>query len=316
VNIGSYSSSNPGRSWRNLCPALPLIGNPSPSSIYRVIGLPSKRFGVMNVIAAVLAAQGDRTNMKHFTITPENYITVHGSKKAARETGAAVFSTEEQLADLIGPDSKRLVEIWNSIPGARPVTKFANRKVGTERIWKAIQGLGEASAAEPASEPQVATIEPEPVLAEVPVPEPSLEPIQTETPVEDAAPQATAEPTLADQLTEVAEPVATVSAPTPNVAPVAAESSQESSPVKKAPRGKKGAKTAPAESGPREGSKTAQVVAMLQRKNGATLPEIMEKMGWQKHTVRGFMARVVKKAGYAVESFKSDKGERTYRINS
>jgi Protein of unknown function (DUF3489) len=25
---------------------------------------------------------------------------------------------------------------------------------------------------------------------------------------------------------------------------------------------------------------------MLQRKNGATLAEIMEKMGWQKHTVR------------------------------
>jgi len=28
---------------------------------------------------------------------------------------------------------------------------------------------------------------------------------------------------------------------------------------------------------------------MLQRKNGATLAEIMEKMGWQRHTVRGFM---------------------------
>jgi hypothetical protein len=29
---------------------------------------------------------------------------------------------------------------------------------------------------------------------------------------------------------------------------------------------------------------------MLQRKNGATLAEIMDKMGWQRHTVRGFMA--------------------------
>jgi hypothetical protein len=68
--------------------------------------------------------------------------------------------------------------------------------------------------------------------------------------------------------------------------------------------------------GPREGSKTAQVIAMLQRKNGATLSEIMEKMGWQKHTVRGFMAGAMKKAGYVVESFQSDKGERTYRINA
>ena len=66
---------------------------------------------------------------------------------------------------------------------------------------------------------------------------------------------------------------------------------------------------------PREGSKTALVVAMLQRKNGATLAEIMEKMNWQKHTVRGFMAGAMKNAAYTVESFKSDKGDRTYRIN-
>ena len=41
---------------------------------------------------------------------------------------------------------------------------------------------------------------------------------------------------------------------------------------------------------------------MLQRKGGATLVEIMEKMGWQRHTVRGFMAGAMKKAGYTVES--------------
>ena len=40
----------------------------------------------------------------------------------------------------------------------------------------------------------------------------------------------------------------------------------------------------------------------------------MLKMGWQKHTVRGFMAGAMKKAGYAVESFKPEGGERTYRI--
>jgi len=67
--------------------------------------------------------------------------------------------------------------------------------------------------------------------------------------------------------------------------------------------------------GPREGSKTAQVVAMLQRAKGATLTEIMEKMNWQRHTVRGFMAGAMKKAGYTVESFKPEGGERTYRIN-
>jgi hypothetical protein len=65
--------------------------------------------------------------MKHFTIDVENNITVHASRKAAPETGAGVFATEEQLADLIGPDTKRLVEIWNSLPGVKPATKFAYR---------------------------------------------------------------------------------------------------------------------------------------------------------------------------------------------
>ena len=54
---------------------------------------------------------------------------------------------------------------------------------------------------------------------------------------------------------------------------------------------------------------------MLQRKNGATLAEIMDKMGWQKHTVRGFMAGAMKKAGFTVESFKNEAGARSYRIN-
>jgi hypothetical protein len=88
-------------------------------------------------------------------------------------------------------------------------------------------------------------------------------------------------------------------------------------PKKEAKASKKAAKPAQAKAtAPREGSKTAQVVAMLQRKNGATLAEIMDKMAWQKHTVRGFMAGAMKKAGYTVESFKSDKGDRTYRINA
>jgi len=97
-------------------------------------------------------------------------------------------------------------------------------------------------------------------------------------------------------------------------APAKAKATTKATASKNAPKAKKAAK-AQEIAGPREGSKTAQVVAMLQHKNGATLAEIMDKMGWQKHTVRGFVAGSLKKAGYTVESFKSDKGERTYRIN-
>jgi len=96
-------------------------------------------------------------------------------------------------------------------------------------------------------------------------------------------------------------------------APVKGRSGKKAISAKRAPKGQKAAKVRETSS-PRAGSKTAQVVAMLQRKGGATLVEIMEKMSWQRHTVRGFMAGAMKKAGYTVESFKPDGGERTYRI--
>ena len=71
---------------------------------------------------------------------------------------------------------------------------------------------------------------------------------------------------------------------------------------------KDGAPTAP------EGSKKAIVLALIGRKGGATLSEIVAATGWQKHTVRGFMAGAMKKAGYTVESFKNLTGERAYKL--
>jgi hypothetical protein len=103
-------------------------------------------------------------------------------------------------------------------------------------------------------------------------------------------------------------------APAAKGAPAKAKATRKATAAKKAPKAKKVGKTQET-AGPREGSKMAQVVAMLQRKNGATLAEIMEKMGWQKHTVRGFMAGAMKKAGYNVESFKPEGGERTYGMS-
>ena len=164
--------------------------------------------------------------MTTFTIDTENHITVHASRKAARDTGAAVFSTEEQLADLIGPDNKRLVEIWNSLPGVKPVTEFANRKMATERIWKAIQSLGEALTTAPAPEGQIGTFEVETQRADIPAAETDPEVTQAEPPQEN---QAASEPAPVDlvEQTAAAEPVATVGAEAPQGAPAEAESSNE-----------------------------------------------------------------------------------------
>jgi hypothetical protein len=39
----------------------------------------------------------------------------------------------------------RMVEIWNSIPGVTAVSKFTNRKIATERIWKTCVELQRAA---------------------------------------------------------------------------------------------------------------------------------------------------------------------------
>jgi hypothetical protein len=64
----------------------------------------------------------------------------------------------------------------------------------------------------------------------------------------------------------------------------------------------------------RANSKQAQVLALLRGPDGATIASVMHSTGWQPHTVRGFLAAVVrKKLGLRLESEKAD-GERVYRI--
>jgi hypothetical protein len=64
----------------------------------------------------------------------------------------------------------------------------------------------------------------------------------------------------------------------------------------------------------RANSKQADVITLLSRPQGSTIPAIMKATGWQQHSVRGFLAGVVgKKLGLTLESEKTD-GGRVYRI--
>lgn len=229
--------------------------------------------------------------MKNFTIENEtNNITVHGSAKEAEAVpNSERFSNEAALAKLAANwPAARLVEIWNSLPGETPVRKFKDRATAASRIWKAIQSLGQTA---PAVE------EPAPVPETIPVGEPA----ETAQP-EGVIPE-TAEPA----------PATTVGAQSPDVASSEPGAKAKATRAKKAPKDTTNAKDAGT---PREGSKTAQVIAMLKREGGTTLEEIMTEMGWQKHTTRAMLSAggsLAKKHGLTVISEKvGDK--RTYSI--
>jgi hypothetical protein len=77
-------------------------------------------------------------NMKvnRYQIADDNHVcAVDGT-----ETGSAVFANEQELEQVIaGWPTRRLVEVWNRLPGVRLVARFENRSVAVRRIWQALQ---------------------------------------------------------------------------------------------------------------------------------------------------------------------------------
>ena len=75
-------------------------------------------------------------------------------------------------------------------------------------------------------------------------------------------------------------------------------------PRKTAAKAEKKPATKPRE--PRANTKRQEVIRLISRAAGATQAELMEKMGWQPHTVRGFMSTLGSKFGIKVTSTKSE----------
>jgi Protein of unknown function (DUF3489) len=240
--------------------------------------------------------------MKTFTIEYEtNNIIVHPSVREAETVpNSDLFGDEAALVKLSADwPTVRLIEIWNSLPGATPVTKFRDRKTAVSRIWNALQSLGDAVPAE-ASQPEAAPMVDSPQEAEalpavdetVPDSEISLSaaPVTFETPEGDVTSPLTPQ--------------------TAHVATEAAIADNHANPAKDAPAA--GTKKT------REGSKTSQVIAMLKREGGTTLEEIMTAMGWQKHTTRAMLSAggaLTKNHGVVVTSEKIG-DRRTYSIKA
>jgi hypothetical protein len=94
-----------------------------------------------------------------------------------------------------------------------------------------------------------------------------------------------------------------------HVVPSKATLARKTSPAKKAPQAQKKATTV------RTGSKTAKLLELLKRPEGATLKQLMRAAGWQAHSVRGFLsAQIRKKMALPLRSFERE-GERVYTVH-
>jgi hypothetical protein len=225
-----------------------------------------------------------------------------------RIVGGLNFDSQEGLLSLAadrGWGKEEMTAIWNGFAGTpefndcREQKCFRNRNYAVERIWAAIQRLSQPVTAHGnGHKPLVITAS------------------------ESAAETAPAGAQGASAATEGQEAGETTSqsdeAPL-HAAPVGDGKQIEDMIVVPRKRNKKTkepkVKTPKAPKPARDGSKKAEVIRLLQRKNGASIADISNQFGWKAWSVRGFVSGALKaKMGLKIESFKNSSGERSYRI--
>ena len=100
-----------------------------------------------------------------FHLTSEGDIRAIDEQHAGEVEGGSTFASEQELQKLPTEwPMKRLVAIWNHLPGVQPVTRFTDRKTAITRIWRAIQPQTEVNST--TARPQHKTAQHQPVFRE------------------------------------------------------------------------------------------------------------------------------------------------------
>src|SRR5947208_3541296 len=93
-----------------------------------------------------------------FHLTTDDHIGIINEQGPAEaHSDGTTFASEQHFHELAKEwPMKRLVAIWNRLPGVQAVARFTDRKTAIRRIWRAVQPPTEASrtAARHASKPQ------------------------------------------------------------------------------------------------------------------------------------------------------------------
>jgi hypothetical protein len=86
------------------------------------------------------------------------------------------------------------------------------------------------------------------------------------------------------------------------------------SPAPRAPAAKPSTPSDPDAQKSDPGSKQSRIIAMLRSPSGTTIAAMTKATGWQQHSVRGFLASVVRKRLKLKLGSKKVDGNRVYRI--
>jgi hypothetical protein len=212
--------------------------------------------------------------MPTFAIDRDNSIRLLGPDEKPFITETPLSTLDELVGVSVTHNwsKQEVTDVWNKFATTRGLKTqkcFKNRLFGLKRIWDGIQPSN-----------VVETFEKGRRIAQE---------------YQDT-------PTVAKTQAEVSEntPMKTkTKKPRP---PKAAKPAKE--PRKTAAKAEKKPATKPRE--PRANTKRQEVIRLISRAAGATQAELMEKMGWQPHTVRGFMSTLGSKFGIKVTSTKSE----------
>ncbi len=99
--------------------------------------------------------------------TRRNLSTLHLAPKIgahilrpehALSNGSLKFSSEREFRKIVADwPGTRLVELWNQLPGVKPVIRFTDRNTAIQRIWAAVRDLAPGSKELVAKNPNSAT---------------------------------------------------------------------------------------------------------------------------------------------------------------
>jgi hypothetical protein len=81
-----------------------------------------------------------------FHLTTNGSLTELPTDTIDRANAApTVITSREEWETIAGAwPLKRLVEIWNALPGVTPIEKFTSRQIALERIWRAVEAPEQA----------------------------------------------------------------------------------------------------------------------------------------------------------------------------